>query len=307
MLVADTHKIDAGAVHVPVRRLDLDRVKQTVDLVLTDGMRYETKGLDGKEIDTYRFPKELIVKIDPQSVFPRMELMRGVNELTIPELQREAADKVRGHLSPHPEILAIQQKFSFPLACLVFAVIGIALGLTVARDGKLAGFVVGIAVIFAYYILLYLAEAFTKGYYGATGGGHTLYAAYAARWVPNIILLPFGILALIWRARWAEGRLPFRSVVRLTTHATSWLNRRRETSEAGGGTRGAAARSGSRTVIVVRVPRLSWLMPIILDRYISRIYLRTAALSFAALLGIFYISTFIDSQTSCSRDRRPAA
>jgi LPS export ABC transporter permease LptG len=42
------------------------------------------------------------------------------------------------------------------------------------------------------------------------------------------------------------------------------------------------------------VPRITWLAPNILDRYISRIYLRTAAISFAALLGLFYISTFID-------------
>ena len=51
---------------------------------------------------------------------------------------------------------------------MVFAVIGLALGLTVARDGKLAGFVVGIAVIFAYYILMFLAESLTKGHYRRT-------------------------------------------------------------------------------------------------------------------------------------------
>jgi LPS export ABC transporter permease LptG len=46
--------------------------------------------------------------------------------------------------------------------------------------------------------------------------------------------------------------------------------------------------------VVIRVPHLSWLLPNILDRYISAIYLRAAGLSFVALLGIFYISTFID-------------
>ena len=35
-------------------------------------------------------------------------------------------------------------------------------------------------------------------------------------------------------------------------------------------------------------------MPRLIDRYISRIYLRIAGLSFLALLGLFYISTFID-------------
>jgi LPS export ABC transporter permease LptG len=35
-------------------------------------------------------------------------------------------------------------------------------------------------------------------------------------------------------------------------------------------------------------------VPGLLDRYISRLYLRVAGLSFLALLGLFYISTFID-------------
>jgi LPS export ABC transporter permease LptG len=35
-------------------------------------------------------------------------------------------------------------------------------------------------------------------------------------------------------------------------------------------------------------------MPTILDRYVAGMYIRAAALSFAALLGLFYIGTFID-------------
>ena len=49
------------------------------------------------------------------------------------------ADKIKNGISPHPEIITIQQKFSIPVACLVFALVGLALGMSVARDGKLAG------------------------------------------------------------------------------------------------------------------------------------------------------------------------
>jgi len=304
VLVADTSKPDATVLYMAARgRLILNRDKQTVDLVLEDGTRYSSQGADGKEIETYRFPQQLIVKLDPQSVFPRFELMRGINELPIAELRAQAADKLRHNLPPHQELMTIQQKFSFPAACLVFAIIAVALGLTVAREGKVAGFVVGIAVIFTYYILLYLAEAVAKGYYaGDAGALRSPIVAHLARWAPNLMLLPFGILALIWRARWAEGRIPFRSVVRLTQAVAGWLDRRRQASEDASassaiaiGHRTSAIGSRKRgVVIVVRVPRLSWLVPNILDRYISRIYLRTAALSFAALLGIFYIATFID-------------
>ena len=129
----------------------------------------------------------------------------------------------------------------------------------------------------------------TKGYYaGPSGGVKPLIVAQLSRWTPNLVLLPFGILALIWRARWAEGRLPFRSLVKLSEYVSGWFNRRRNAAGA------PAARGGRRVVIVIRVPNLTWLAPNILDRYISAIYLRAAAISFAALLGIFYISTFID-------------
>jgi LPS export ABC transporter permease LptG len=253
-------------------------------------------GANGEQISTYRFTEDLVVRLDPKSIFPRTELIRGNNELTITDLWKQA-DSQHAHGFPvHQEMEAIQQRFSFPAASIVFAVIGVALGLTVARDGKLAGFVVGIAVIFAYYILLYLAQSVTKGYYaGPLGGTRPLTVGIMSRWWPNIILLPFGMLALVWRARWAEGRLPFRSAVNLTNAVKSWVDRRRDAAAQPSGARPAALPPRPRgTVVVIRIPHVAWPVPNILDRYISAIYLRAAGVSFAALLGIFYISTFID-------------
>jgi lipopolysaccharide export system permease protein len=302
VLVADTNKPEAVVLYMARQgRLVLDRAKQTVALVLEDGTRYSSSGPNGRQVETYRFASDLIVKLDPQSVFPRMELQRGLAELTIPELQAQAAAKLAAGLPPHQEIIYLEQKFSFPIACLVFGVIGLALGMTVAREGKVAAFVVGIAVIFSYYILLYLAEALAKGYYGRVGAQGTLLVAHLTRWAPNIILLPFGILALIWRARWAEGRIPFRSVVNLTNNIAGWLNRRAlippeppQGAAAEHASQQSAHRAKAGVVVVIRVPRMWWSIPTILDRYVARIYLRAAGISFLALLGIFYISTFID-------------
>jgi lipopolysaccharide export system permease protein len=295
VMVADTTKPEAPVLYMARRgRLVLNRAEQTVVMVLEDGTRYSSAGPEGKEINTFRFEQQLFVRLDPQSVFPHAELMRGNNELSIADLWKQANDKLTHGQPAHQEMESIQQRYSFPAACLVFAVIGVALGLSVARDGKLAGFVVGIAVIFGYYVLLYLAQAFTKGYYAGEGASlKPLLVGQLSRWWPNLVLLPFGIVALIWRARWAEGRLPFRSVVNLTGAVKAWIDRRRERASAGPRS-SQAARKRRGTVIVIRVPHLSWLLPNILDRYISAMYMRAAALSFAALLGIFYISTFID-------------
>ena len=291
VLVADTRSPDKPTIYMAAAgRLRLDRTARTVALELYDGTQYSTSSISGQQTDQFQF-SQLLVRLDPNSVFPRMEIARGLNEMSIADLRRQAVVRARTGASPHPEVMAIQQKFSFPVACVVFAVIGLALGLTVAREGKMTGFVVGLAVIFIYYALLAFSESLTKGQH---------LNMYVSRWVPNLALLPFGVVALIWRARWAEGRLPFRWAARLAERAaTAWRARaaRAAASEGGApgdGPRPPAMRGRARPVVVIRFPRLSLFAINILDRYVARMYMRTAALAFVGLLGIFYISTFID-------------
>src|SRR5688572_13160526 len=131
--------------------------------------------------------------LNPEEVFRRGELPRGITEKTIAELRKDGETKLRAGFSPHPEIYYIQQKFSIPVTCFVFAIIGLALGLTVARDGKLGGFVIGVVVIFAYYVVMFLAEAHTKGHYRgieeAKGlASASFLTAQMTRWWPNIVL-----------------------------------------------------------------------------------------------------------------------
>lgn len=298
VLVADTSKADSTVVYwAAAGRLHMDSKKQIVELILTNGTRYSSTGPDGRQIETFRFPEDLTVQLDPKTIFPRVnDLQRGLAEMTIAELHDQAQQKVAAGLPPHQEIIYTQQKFSIPFACVVFAIIGLALGLTVARDGKLAGFVVGIGVIFVYYVLLYGSEALSRGYYGNVGIHGTMLVAILTRWVPNLVLLPFGVAALIWRARWAEGRVPFRSAVRFGTAVTAWVNRRRERAAAAAAQTSPAgpAAPGTRPVVVIRIPHFRLRFPSILDRYVSIIYLRTTGLAFVGLLGLFYISTFID-------------
>ncbi len=65
-----------------------------------------------------------------------------------------ARRRARGprRLSPHDAMMEIHKKFSIPVACFVFALLGLALGASDRKDGKLASFVLGIGVIFIYYV-----------------------------------------------------------------------------------------------------------------------------------------------------------
>ena len=198
VLLANTSKPDAVEAYMAGHgRIVLDPAKRTVELILNDGINYSTTGPGMSSVGQF---KQIIIRLDPDSVFPPVDLARGLTEKTIDRLRKDIADKVGRKESPHNEIMAIHAKFSIPIACLVFGVISLALGLRVSKDGKLGGFVIGIGVIFAYYIAMFLAESAAKG--------HRIPAEYA-RWVPNLILGPFGLIALFWRAGHAEGRLPF--------------------------------------------------------------------------------------------------
>jgi LPS export ABC transporter permease LptG/LPS export ABC transporter permease LptF len=295
LMVADTSRPDSIKLYLAKRgRIDLNPAERTVRLVLSDGTGYAT-GQAG-EASTNRFREQLVISLDPNLVFRSVVLPPGVTEKTIAELRKDIRDKrARGNspeYSPHNEIMALHQKFSIPAACIVFALIALALGMSVAKGGKLGGFVVGIGVIFAYYIAMFLAESAAKG--------HQIPAEWA-RWAPNLLLFPFGVVALMMRARHAEGRLPFG--MKLSRFGLPAWMRRGEPANAAAERRAAKA----KVVVVIRVPRLHLPKPGLLDRYISRLYLRVAGLSFLSLLGLFYISTFIDRSDKIFKDKATPA
>lgn len=303
MLVANTSKPDSTELFLASRgRLVVSRQERRVDLVLTDGTQYVT-GKPG-ETRTYRFPGDLTMSLNPEAVFQKAELPRGISEKTIGDLRQDIRVKLAGkpQLSPHPEIIFIEQKFSVPMACFVFGIIGLALGLSVARDGKMGGFVIGIAVIFAYYVVMYIAEAYTQGHYRAIENAHKLNSAsfalaHLARWWPNIFLGLFGVAALVWRDRFANRQWPWSCSVVVPQIASRWRDRhsaREPKAVSPSISRGA--RGKKRNVrLVIRIPKLKLRRAGLLDQYVSRMYLRVVALAFLALVGLFYISTFIDA------------
>jgi LPS export ABC transporter permease LptG/LPS export ABC transporter permease LptF len=211
----------------------------------------------------------------------KISVSKGIRELTLEELADLKDDPTASQEQRNLAYVEIHKKFSIPAACLVFGLLGLALGVTARRDGRLAGFAIGLGVVFVYYIVMYLAEGLTKGH---------LMPAVLARWMPNLVLAPVAVGALIWRARWAEGRFPIPSI-RLPRFA-----RWRRTESPAPAPRSAAPVAGGRDriVLVVRFPRFWYPRLTILDRYISTLAIRIMALAFAGLLGLFYIATFVD-------------
>jgi LPS export ABC transporter permease LptG/LPS export ABC transporter permease LptF len=249
----------AEAVYVARQgRVVLNRERRTVDMVLEDAT---THTIDAKGEYKVGHSARLVMSVDPEAVFPRHGPAKGDNEMTITELRARIAELDQAGISTHNQWIAIHRKFSIPVACLVFCLIGLALGATNRRDGALGSFVLGLVIVFAYYVPLTLGPAMAKGH---------LIPPWVAAWLPNILIGALAIALFVWRDRVADQ--PIR--LNVPEFVTRRMQRRRARRQASERTRGGFVH--------------------ILDRYVALTYFRILLLSASALMAIFYVSTFID-------------
>lgn len=276
VLAADTGNPSEPVIYLARRgRMVIDRDARTIHMVLEEGTRHTTKLEDPSAYEMLTFDSTIIA-LDPGSVFPRSGPQRGEREMAVEDLAALAADMASRGQSPHNPIMEIHKKFSVPVACFVFAVLGVGLGASHRKDGKLAAFVLGIGVIFAYYVLMFTAESLTKGFW---------IPAWLAMWVPDVVLGAAGVLLLVRRAQSADQpiRISLPAFARFASH-------------------GAASRlpapgsrlPAERPALVIRIPHFSMPGPTLLDGYIARQYGRILAMTTVGMLGLFYISSFID-------------
>ncbi len=255
--------------------LIVDPEHRTVVVELRDGTSHRTQAAHPELHDDNAFA-QLFVNLDADAVFPSA-ISKGVPEKTIAELESDIEAKRAQNQPVALEQFMIQQKFSFPAACLVLALVGLALGFSNRKDGKLASFALGFIVVFVYYVLLWLMRAV------AMAGR---FPAPLAPWIPNVLLGAAGVFLAIRRSKVADQ--PIRIAV------PAFVRRAVAASPSPDGGRASVSSTRPRVVIVIRVPRLNLPRPTLLDLYVARQYLSIFLLGIGCFLGIFYIATFID-------------
>ncbi|MFN2387582.1 MAG: LPS export ABC transporter permease LptF [Thermoanaerobaculia bacterium] len=183
--------------------LNLERDELWLDLF--DSTVHEYDPADPSRYRTYANERQRILFAgdiwnEPRS---RITYEKALRAQSLGELVATAR-RVRGR-SPERHRLAwveIYKKFSIPLACFAFAFIGIPLAETSRRAGRGGGFALSLAILVVYYVLLSNGETWAQE--------GTLPPA-AAMWLPNVLLLVLGFLAMrrtgVERARW--GLPPF--------------------------------------------------------------------------------------------------
>jgi lipopolysaccharide export system permease protein len=121
----------------------------------------------------------------PKSPFDLAAPDRNVDDMSIAELM-DYAEKIR--LSGDKKkiltvAVKIQSKLAFPLVCIVFGLIGSAMGIRPQRTGKATNFGVSVLMIFGYYFVMFVC--------GALGQAEII-SPFLAGWLPTFIGLATG-------------------------------------------------------------------------------------------------------------------
>lgn len=116
--------------------------------------------------------------------------------------------------------LEFHRRLAFPVACFVFALIGVPLGLQNRRSGKSSGFSLCLLVLLIYYITLSI---------GKTLGQKAILHPALAMWLPNILFITLGIYLFKKTAeeqRMAVFELPARIIAWAYDKISAWRKTR---------------------------------------------------------------------------------
>jgi LPS export ABC transporter permease LptG/LPS export ABC transporter permease LptF len=276
--------------------VQVDPSGETVFLRLYNAVRHKVD-LDAPDRYEISRHKRLDIVLEEQFASEqraKVSVSKGIRELTIEELRDLKNDRTASDEQHNLARVEIHKKFSIPVACLVFGLFALPLGINNRRGGKASGFALSIGVIALYYILLSNGEEAAR--FGKI-------PAWLGMWAPNLLLAIGGVFLLARRNRdkslllsrldrWVRedlwgGLLALRGLRRRKIRE---LRERRESR--------ARASSERRRVsprLVLLLPRPRIVFPNLLDRYVVRLF--TVVFLLVVLSGVSLFIIFDLAET----------
>lgn len=151
--------------------------------VMHNGMLYDIS--DGESEHTLRFNTQVL----PINASPRQIVREQKNpeELTMKELKAQIRIMKTQYVDTSKLETELYQRITVPMASLIFALVGVPLGLQPARNSSSAGFAMSVIIIFFYYALMTMANAI-----GRSGALSPMLAV----WIPNVVGLIAGLFLI---------------------------------------------------------------------------------------------------------------
>ena len=151
--------------------------------IMHNGMLYDIS--DGESEHTLRFNTQVL----PISASPRQIVreQKDPEELTMKELKAQIRIMKTQYVDTSKLETELYQRITVPMASLIFALVGVPLGLQPTRNSSSAGFAMSVIIIFFYYALMTMANAI-----GRSGALSPMLAV----WIPNIVGLIAGLFLI---------------------------------------------------------------------------------------------------------------
>jgi lipopolysaccharide export system permease protein len=163
-----------------------DPKSQEVILRLVQGEihRFElkTQTYHRVQFDTYD------LKLELAKTFEAIGRKLREHEMSINEIEAKIDKMKKEGKNTASQEVELHRRYAVPFACIVFAIIGVPMGIQPRRSGRSHGFVFSILILLGYYIALTASEMFA-----VRGALPPLLAA----WAPNIVFGGFGIYLLV--------------------------------------------------------------------------------------------------------------
>ena len=132
-----------------------------------------------------RFETQVLpIQKDPRQIISEQ---KKPEEMTMRELREQIALMQTQYVNTSKLETELYQRVSIPMASLIFTLIGVPLGLQPTRNSSSAGFAMSVIIIFIYYALMTMGNAFARG---------EVLPAMLAVWLPNIVGVIAGAVLL---------------------------------------------------------------------------------------------------------------
>lgn len=154
----------------------------SVYLLAPDGSYQSIASFEQQQLDLPRTPMDLSKKCKDYNQMTIRESYQCLNSL-----KDSKDDKKILKLQ-----VRIQEKFALPFVCLIFGLLGAALGISPQNRGKATSFGICVLVVFSYYLLAFLSSAL-----GVSG----VLSPILSAWTPNLLGLGIGVSLLIKSAQ----------------------------------------------------------------------------------------------------------
>ncbi len=239
-------------------RLLSDEVNRRVTLRLLDGSIHETSPTALQKYREVRFRLYDITLVLENPLVKQGGAPKGDREMSLADLQKTVQEFTTSKGNANPYLVEIHKKFAIPVACLVFSVLGVPLGIRAHRGGRWGAFVAALPILLFYYVGLTLGENV-----GDTGR----VAPWLAMWGPNIVVGAVAIYLL--RATLRERPIPVVTLIQqafwsLVAQGRGYWRRIAVPAAAPGSRPAAATRGRARARRAARSNALH-----IVDRYLS--------------------------------------